>query len=245
MKIAVATTYSFACGKEDLACSTIHKCRSKTGEKYSQAGTPPAQTKTVNDSILQTAAREAYEQLIGAPFRVAGKGRRRQRQSVCGTKNRKQGAQHKARRNTTGLLWWAQRYPDSAVAGEELLRCAVPRQDRAIAVFREMASVRRRTAEMQLKNRSDAIARRCRAVIQRLGHPNGSIVTHGRSADLGQQHGHSVDDLQEFFEKLDVHISSETGFANNLCRMVPVLVLPQRRPEACKRSLDHPQHRRR
>ncbi|KAG7710392.1 hypothetical protein KL948_000794 [Ogataea haglerorum] len=136
-------------------------------------------------------------------------------------------------------------YPDSAVAGEELLRCAVPRQDRAIAVFREMASVRRRTAEMQLKNRSDAIARRCRAVIQRLGHPNGSIVTHGRSADLGQQHGHSVDDLQEFFEKLDVHISSETGFANNLCRMVPVLVLPQRRPEACKRSLDHPQHRRR
>ncbi|KAG7699350.1 hypothetical protein KL931_001862 [Ogataea haglerorum] len=139
----------------------------------------------------------------------------------------------------------AQRYPDSAAAGEELLRCAVPRQDRAIAVFREMASVRRRTAEMQLKNRSDAIARRCRAVIQRLGHPNGSIVTHGRSADLGQQHGHSVDDLQEFFEKLDVHISSETGFANNLCRMVPVLVLPQRRPEACKRSLDHPQHRRR
>ncbi|KAG7767874.1 hypothetical protein KL946_000692 [Ogataea haglerorum] len=136
-------------------------------------------------------------------------------------------------------------YPDSAAAGEELLRCAVPRQDRAIAVFREMASVRRRTAEMQLKNRSDAIARRCRAVIQRLGHPNGSIVTHGRSADLGQQHGHSVDDLQEFFEKLDVHISSETGFANNLCRMVPVLVLPQRRPEACKRSLDHPQHRRR
>ncbi|KAG7700950.1 hypothetical protein KL951_001065 [Ogataea haglerorum] len=59
----------------------------------------------------------------------------------------------------------AQRYPDSAAAGEELLRCAVPRQDRAIAVFREMASVRRRTAEMQLKNRSDAIARRCRAVI--------------------------------------------------------------------------------
>ncbi|KAG7795043.1 hypothetical protein KL929_004508 [Ogataea haglerorum] len=89
-------------------------------------------------------------------------------------------------------------YPDSAAAGEELLRCAVPRQDRAIAVFREMASVRRRTAEIQLKNRSDAIARRCRAVIQRLGHPNGSIVTHGRCADLGQQHGHSVDDLQEF-----------------------------------------------